>query len=195
MGAREFPLGSYMPMRKCWEQFDSSGSFKVMQGSTSSDVLYVEDDTNNVVLFDLACQRAGVSFRLSIVGDGDEAVQRLSADGLGETSATLPALVLLDLNLPGKSGFEVLKWIRVQSSLRHLPVIIFTSSNLEQDIVFAYHLGASGYLVKPNQLSQLSQLALAIDLFWVRCNWTPRTNFQDHTGPCFSGASSSEFQG
>ena len=85
----------------------------------------------------------------------------------------LPRLMLLDLNLPYWSGFEVLEWLRQQPQLRRLPVVIFTSSNRPDDIARAYDAGANAYLVKPNALADLSSLVLALRDFWLIHNRLP----------------------
>ena len=86
----------------------------------------------------------------------------------------MPGLVLLDLNLPYWSGFEVLEWIRQQPQLRRLPVVVFTSSSRPDDIARAYDAGANGYLVKPNALADLTNLVLALREFWLRHNQFPK---------------------
>ena len=83
--------------------------------------------------------------------------------------------MLLDLNLPYWSGFEVLEWMRQQPQLRRLPVVIFTSSSRPDDIARAYDAGANGYLVKPSGLADLSTLVLALRDFWLIHNRLPNT--------------------
>src|SRR5262245_28825507 len=114
-------------------------------------VLYAEDEDNDVFLMRRAFERAGVENALQVVGDGTKAIQYLS--GAGEFADRrrfpMPCLVLLDLNLPRRSGLEVLKWLREQPALQELPVVMLTSSLQDCDIGSAYNLGANGYLVKP----------------------------------------------
>ncbi len=140
-----------------------------------TNVLYVEDEPNDVMLLRLACEKAGVSFGLEDVADGEQAIAWLGGC-IGRADfrrASAPALVLLDLKLPRLSGFEVLKWIRAQPEFELLPVIIFTSSVREEDIDAAYRLGATAYLGKPAQLKQLLELVKTIDCFWIQLNRTP----------------------
>ena len=84
-------------------------------------------------------------------------------------------LVLLDLNLPYWSGFDVLHWMRQQPLIRRTPVVIFTSSNRPDDIARAYDAGANGFLVKPNALADLRSLVLALRDFWLLHNRFPDT--------------------
>ena len=82
---------------------------------------------------------------------------------------------MLDLNLPYWSGLEVLTWIRQQSRLRWLPVVIFTSSRRPDDVVKAYEAGANGYLVKPNSLADLTTLVQSLRDFWLLQNQLPES--------------------
>src|SRR5512140_200503 len=114
-------------------------------------ILHVEDDPNDALLFQHACRKAGVSFDLRAVNDGDEAIAYLrgNADFCDRNKHPMPQLVLLDLKMPRLSGFDVLSWLRSETGFSKLPVIVLTSSNHEMDIQRAYDLGANSYLVKP----------------------------------------------
>ena len=120
-------------------------------------------------------QKAGIRNPLQTVKDGKLAKDYLAGNAPFDDRALhpLPGLVLLDLNLPYWSGFEVLEWIRQQPQLRRLPVVIFTSSNRPDDIARAYDAGANGYLVKPNALADLQTLVLALRDFWLLHNRFP----------------------
>jgi CheY-like chemotaxis protein len=124
-------------------------------------ILYAEDDENDAFLIQRAFKQAEIPNRLVIVSDGNAAVQYLSGQGkyASREEYSLPGLVLLDLNMPGKSGLEVLKWIRSQPGISTLPVLVLTSSNQESDIHRAYLQGANGYLVKPNQPDEMLVMA------------------------------------
>ncbi|RMD93131.1 MAG: response regulator, partial [Calditrichaeota bacterium] len=114
-------------------------------------VLIVEDDPNDVLLIRRAFQKAKILNPLQFVNDGEQAVQYLSGLPPFADSEKYPApvLLLLDLKLPKKSGFEVLEWLQQQNTLHRLPVVVLTSSNQSSDINHAYDLGANSYLVKP----------------------------------------------
>jgi CheY-like chemotaxis protein len=132
-------------------------------------ILHVEDNPDDVLLTAMAFRKAGVSTRLEVATDGDKAIAILS----NCPPAPLPACVLLDIKLPSISGLEVLAWMRKQSHLKRLPVIMLTSSLLPSDINQAYDLGANSYLAKPANLDSLVELAKIIDLYWLRTNTAP----------------------
>jgi CheY-like chemotaxis protein len=124
-------------------------------------ILYVEDEESDVLLLQHVLAKTGIQNPLQIVKDGKEAKDYLAGNPPYDLRGPhpLPGLVLLDLNLPYWSGFEVLAWIRQQSHLRRLPVIVFTSSSRPDDIARAYDAGANAYVVKPNALADLATLA------------------------------------
>jgi CheY-like chemotaxis protein len=138
-------------------------------------ILYVEDEDTDVMLLQHVLAKAGISNPLQTVKDGKAAKDYLAGDGrfADRNAYPLPGVVLLDLNLPYWSGFEVLEWIRQQPQLRRLPVLVFTSSSRPDDIARAYDAGANAYLVKPNALAELASLVLALRDFWLLHNRLP----------------------
>ncbi len=81
-----------------------------------------------------------------------------------------PDILILDLKLPGKSGFEILEWVRGQDQLSHIPVIILSSSSQNKDILKSYRLGANSYLVKPVNHSDLINMVKSIKDYWFDIN-------------------------
>jgi CheY-like chemotaxis protein len=136
-------------------------------------ILHVEDNPDDVMLMNLAFNRAGISARLHVVSDGDEAITALEKSTL---NGGPPVCVLLDVKLPRVSGLEVLAWIREQPRLRRLPVILLTSSSQTADINRAYDLGANSFLVKPPDLDSLTQLVKTVAHYWVQTNVRPVAN-------------------
>src|SRR3954447_8730076 len=138
-------------------------------------ILHVEDDPNDVLLVGLAFRKSGIAATLQVVNDGEQAVQYLSGQGQYSNRDTcpLPALVLLDLKLPRRSGLEVLTWIRGQDNLRRLPVVVLTSSNQQADVVRAYDIGLNSYLVKPSALEELVQTIDKACAYWLELNVGP----------------------
>jgi CheY-like chemotaxis protein len=130
-------------------------------------ILHVEDNPDDVMLMNLAFNRAGIAARLHVVNDGDEAIAALEE---GTLNGGAPVCVLLDVKLPRVSGLEVLAWIRNQPRLRRLPVILLTSSSQTADINRAYDLGANSFLVKPPDLDSLTQLVKTVAHYWVQTN-------------------------
>jgi CheY-like chemotaxis protein len=110
------------------------------------------------------------------LSNGDEVVDYLAGIAPYENRAVypIPSLILLDIKLPRRSGFEVLEWIRKQrSGLKRLPVVMLTSSRHSADINRAYDLGANSYLAKPDTASKLGQLASLVQSYWFSCNENP----------------------
>jgi CheY-like chemotaxis protein len=140
-------------------------------------ILYVEDEESDVMLLQHVLAKTGIQNPLRSVKDGKEAKDYLAGNPPYDRRELhpLPGLVLLDLNLPYWSGFEILEWIRQQPQLRRLPVLVFSSSSRPDDIARAYDIGANAYLVKPNALADLATLAMALRDFWLIQNRLPVT--------------------
>jgi CheY-like chemotaxis protein len=135
----------------------------------ASSILLVEDDVNDVFFFGRALKKAGVTIPLQVARDGREAMAYLSGTGefADREKYPLPCLIVLDLNMPGKNGFEVLGCLRQTPSLNTLPVVILTSSQAEKDIERARELGARDYYVKPNEPGRLFDL---VKLMMTQCS-------------------------
>ncbi len=125
-----------------------------MAKPANNTVLYVEDEENDVLLMEMAFRRAGLDSALRVVGTGQAAIEYLSGGGqyVERTRFPIPHLVLLDLNLPILPGFDVLRWMKKQPALAHLPVVIFSSSSRDEDKDTARELGAHDYLEKPQTI-------------------------------------------
>jgi CheY-like chemotaxis protein len=141
-------------------------------------VLLIDDDPADVFLVQRAFGKLGLAATLKVVNDGEEAIAYLSGRAKYAQRAVfpLPTLLLLDLKMPRKSGFEVLEWIKGQPTLRRLPVIVLTSSNQRADINRAYDTGANSYLVKTANPEAMQELTRVIDLYWNRMNERPQVN-------------------
>ena len=138
-------------------------------------VMLVEDDPNDVALTELAFERARFGNPLQVVSDGEQAIAYLDAKApyTDRGRFPIPILVLLDLKLPRRSGFEVLAWIRSTPILRRLPVVVLTSSAQSPDIDRAYDAGANSYLVKPVAFENLLGLVQTLGLYWITTNEGP----------------------
>ena len=138
-------------------------------------ILHVEDEENDILLFKIAFEQAGIPLPVQVVTNGQMAIDYLSGAGpFGDRSKyPLPCLVLLDLKLPSKSGFEVLEWLRAQPWLRRIVVIACTSAEHEQDIARAYELGANSYIVKPMDIAERNETARRLKAWWLECNRFP----------------------
>ena len=137
-------------------------------------VLYAEDEENDAYFLERAFKEVGIVHPLVVVSDGQEAIDYCAGRGdyADRTRHPLPCLALLDLNMPRKSGMHVLQWIRKESAVPTLPVIIFTSSLQDSDIELAYQHGANAYLVKPSQPGDLVVITKSINDFWLTQNQT-----------------------
>jgi CheY-like chemotaxis protein len=144
-----------------------------MEGGATVDplrtILLVEDDPDDVALITRAFRNAKLANPVEVVTDGDEAVAYLAGDGAfgDRESHPLPVLMLLDLKLPRRSGFEVLEWLRGQPVLSRLRVVVLTSSRESSDVNRAYELGANSYLVKPVGFDSLLDMMRALNLYWL----------------------------
>ncbi|MBD2703219.1 response regulator [Spirosoma sp. BT702] len=135
-------------------------------------VLIVDDDEDDQYLIRTAFERASNHYNLQFATDGTDVLEGI------ESPQFLPDLVLLDLNMPIISGFEVLKHLKTSPLYRHVPVVVLTTSDNENDINRAYELGANTYIVKPINHRALVDLAEQIRLYWFGVAKTPtrRTN-------------------
>ena len=132
-------------------------------------VLLVEDADDDILIIRKAFQSAGISNPLHIVRDGEAAIAYLAGTGKYaiRDEYPLPALVLLDLKLPGIDGFEVLRWIRQAPGLNALRVVVLTSSENIRDVNAAYELVANSFMVKEMDFQNTIELARLINDFWL----------------------------
>lgn len=130
------------------------------------DILLVEDNPGDVRLTEEALREGKVRNRLSVVNDGVEAIEYLRCQGK-YIEATMPDLILLDLNLPRKDGRQVLEEIKDDNKLRIIPVVVLTTSAAEEDILKSYNLHANCYITKPVDLEQFLKVVRSIEDFWL----------------------------
>jgi|ERR1044071_969639 two-component system response regulator len=138
-------------------------------------ILQVEDDPNDVFLFQHAMTKSGLPNPVQVASDGQEAIDYLQGVGkfANRDRFPFPNLVLLDLKLPYVMGLDVLKWIREQT-WGALPVVMLTASAEEADIAAAYRLGANAFLTKPSAAGKLEDMVKAINHFWLTHNALPQ---------------------
>jgi two-component system, chemotaxis family, response regulator Rcp1 len=128
-------------------------------------ILLVEDNVGDARLVIEASKECSVPTNVIVVGDGLQALAYLRRQGQ-HANATLPDLVLLDLNLPKMDGRDVLVAIKADHALRHIPVVIFTSSAADHEVLLAYRHGASCYLIKPLELTNYFAVLHELVTFW-----------------------------
>jgi two-component system, chemotaxis family, response regulator Rcp1 len=129
-------------------------------------ILLVEDNPGDVRLTQEALKEGKVRNAMQVVNDGVEALAFLRREG-PYAGAAHPDLILLDLNLPKKSGLEVLSEVKADENLKRIPVVILTTSQAEQDIVRSYNLHANAFVTKPVDLEQFITVVKSIEDFWL----------------------------
>ena len=146
-----------------------------MEHKQTQTILSADDDDNDVLLLKMAFTKAGLAEQLRRVKDGAEAIQYLNGEGIyaDRESFPFPSLLLLDLKMPYKNGFEVLTWIRAQPVLKRLIVTVLTASKDDADIRRAYDLYTNSYLVKPTTIAGLEELARKVKGYWLELNFNP----------------------
>jgi len=141
------------------------------------DVMLIEDNPGDVRLTREALKEAHIAVNLHVANDGLEAMQMLRQEGpYGQQP--LPDLVLLDLNMPKMDGREVLRLIKTDDKLKHIPVVILTTSGAEKDIAQAYGLHANCYITKPVELDQFMEIVKSIEGFWLTVVKLPKNPTQ-----------------
>ncbi len=138
----------------------------LQRATTGPPILLVEDDASQALLIERVLAKAGLINPVRAFSDGQEALLYLGNEE-SHSAAQIPALVLLDLHLPGKSGLEILEWLRQHQAFRNLPVIMLSGSTESEDIDRAFQLGADSYLVKPVAFDALVDAVTGLDLRWM----------------------------
>ena len=143
--------------------------------SDPAEVLLVEDNPGDVLLVQEALRGSRLVARLSVVGDGEQALaflRRLPPF----RDAPRPDLVLLDLNLPRRSGLEVLEELKRDPHFRRIPVVVLTSSRAPHDIERSYDLGANAYVAKPRDFDAFADAIRSLEQFWLAGAVLPRND-------------------
>jgi Response regulator containing a CheY-like receiver domain and a GGDEF domain len=136
-------------------------------------ILLVEDNLSDIDLTRRAFSRARITNSLVVAQDGPEALDLLFGDGNSSSATVRPALILLDLKLPVLDGLEVLRRIRANHRTRRLPVVILTSSQMDEDIAASYELGVNSYIRKPVDFGQFADAVRQLGLYWLVMNESP----------------------
>jgi CheY-like chemotaxis protein len=139
---------------------------------SSIDVLLVEDNDDDVVMIEEGFRGTQGLRLFHVCRNGREALEWLDS-ACDRTDGRLPGLVLLDIKMPFATGFEFLHEIKTDDRLRHIPVVMLTSSNLPADIVEAYRAGACSYVLKPVGYEQLLQVFDRLANYWTRTSRIP----------------------
>jgi two-component system, chemotaxis family, response regulator Rcp1 len=131
-------------------------------------ILLIEDSRADAKIIERALREGDVSHRLTVISDGKNALDYLFKLRDAALSADRePDLILLDLNLPGMNGCQVLTRIKSDPYLRMIPVVILTTSEREEDIVQTYQAGANTYITKPDEYPRYRELVTTLEHYWV----------------------------
>jgi CheY-like chemotaxis protein len=138
------------------------------------EILLVEDNEDDILLEQEALADAKLVNVMSVVRDGEEALAYLRRQGKYQ-NARRPGLILLDINMPKKNGFEVLNEIKTDGDLKHIPVVMLTTSDSEADIVKSYARGACSFITKPMDFDKFRDVIRQFALYWALVSRIPST--------------------
>ena len=141
------------------------------------EILLVEDNKGDIGLIEKFFENAKIGTNLHVAEDGEEAIRFLCGEDKF-LSFLCPDIIILDWNLPKKTGHEVLREIKRNSNLKSIPIIIFTTSRDEKDVLTAYDLNANAYIVKPIDSEEFMKAIGSIEDFWLKTVTLPFKNDQ-----------------
>lgn len=136
-------------------------------------ILIAEDDADDRFLLNAAFEENGFKDKLQFVENGVELLEFLHNLSQNEHSTRMPSFILLDLNMPKKDGREVLKEIKQSPIYKKIPVIIFSTTNNEQEMRRCYELGANSYITKPNSFDNLIKTVSVLRSYWIHTSKIP----------------------
>ena len=139
-------------------------------------ILLIEDEDSDATILCRGFEKAKVLNPIFHLKDGDEALLYLEGRQkyADRTIFPLPILILLDLKLPGSTGFQILQWMRVRPEIARIPVVVLTSDDAQDTINSAYDLGANSYLVKSGEPAQVTRMVAALRDYWINLNEAPK---------------------
>ena len=138
-------------------------------------ILLVEDNEGDILLTTEALEEGKISTSLQVIRDGATTLTYLK-EVAEKSPSKLPDLILLDINLPKKNGHEVLMEVKSNSSLKHIPIIVLTTSPSESDILKCYQEYANCYLIKPMEVNDFHKVVEKIEDFWLSIAQLPKMN-------------------
>jgi len=147
-------------------------------------ILLIEDNADDAQLVTRAFERAGLENPLRRLRDGEEAMAYLAGIGIyaDRLQHPLPAVILLDLNMPKFNGYQLMVWLRTQPEIKRIPVVVLTESSDVSSINRAYDAGANSYLVKPGNSEEISRVVQLLQSYWLALNERPRLVFHGKAG-------------
>ncbi|HEV7700137.1 MAG TPA: response regulator [Pyrinomonadaceae bacterium] len=138
-------------------------------------ILLVEDNARDEALTLRALTQSGIANEIVVTRDGAEALEYLFGTGKyeGRDTKVLPQLILLDLKLPKIDGLQVLERLRSDDLTKRLPIVVFTSSSEQEDMIKSYDLGANSYIRKPVDFEQFAEATRQVGMYWFLLNEAP----------------------
>ena len=140
--------------------------------SQPMEILLVEDNEDDILLEQEAIEDAKLVNLMYVVRDGEEALAYLRRQGEYQ-NARMPGLILLDINMPRKNGFEVLNAMKADPALVHIPVIMLTTSDNEADVVKSYAKGACSFITKPMDFDKFGEVVKQFAIYWALVTRVP----------------------
>jgi len=135
-------------------------------------ILLVEDNEGDIMLIEEAFDEVNLTRDMSVLKDGEKAIKFLKKEGK-YSDAGVPDLIILDVNLPRVNGHEVLQFIKFDEKLKHIPVIMLTTSSSDKDIMLSYENHANCYMTKPVEVDDFLAAISKIEEFWIRLAQLP----------------------
>ncbi|WP_223834080.1 response regulator [Spirosoma profusum] len=136
--------------------------------STVMTILIADDDADDRLFMERALRQSGYTHTIQFVEDGEELMEYLRHTGrYTKETAPWPNLLVLDLNMPRKNGFQALKEIKDDMELRRLPVVVMTTSSADEDVLKTYHLGVNSFVTKPFNFNRLVEMVIALKTYWL----------------------------
>jgi CheY-like chemotaxis protein len=144
----------------------------------SAVILVAEDDVGDQILIREALESSSVPKQVYLVGDGEEALEFLNQSGryLDAEMAPRPDLILLDLNMPRLGGKELLSQLKNDDDFKMIPVVAFTTSGREEDVMQCYQLGVNSYIQKPSDFDEFQTVMRTIEDYWLKAGLFPPPN-------------------
>lgn len=135
---------------------------------TAMTILIADDDADDRMFLEQAMRQNGYAHTIRFVEDGEELMDYLHRKGrYDEANAPWPNLLILDLNMPRKNGFQALEEIKDSPRLRRLPVVVMTTSSADEDVVKTYNLGVNSFVTKPFNFNRLVEMVGALKTYWM----------------------------
>ena len=138
-------------------------------------ILLIEDNEGDILLTKEALNQVMLPTTISVAKDGKEAINYLEKIA-PYVNSLIPDIILLDINLPKMNGHEVLKYLKTNNKFKHIPVIMFTTSSAEKDILESYKNYANCYITKPVEVDDFLNVIKSIENFWISIIQLPHTN-------------------